>query len=55
MIIHNTMIKERKKERKKEYEVGSFRGLSLVCILDEFYKEKQADSVMRMHGGVFCV
>ena len=36
MSIHSTIIKERKKER----EVGSFLGLSLVCIWDEFYKEK---------------
>ncbi len=40
MSIHSTIIKERKKERKKEHEVGSFWGLSLVCIWDEFYKEK---------------
>ena len=25
----------------------------MVCILDEFYKEKQADSVMRKRGRVF--
>ncbi len=39
-MLHNTIIKERKKERKKEHEVGSFLELSLVCILDEFNKGK---------------
>ncbi len=40
MFIYNKIIKERKKERKKEHEVGSFSGLSFVCSLDKFYKEK---------------
>lgn len=39
-MLHNIIIKERKKERKKEHEVGSFLELSLACILDEFYKVK---------------
>jgi len=34
----NIIIKERKKERKKEHEVGSFLGLSLACISDEFIR-----------------
>ena len=40
MFIYNIIIKERKKERKKEHEVGSLSGLSFEYISDTFYKEK---------------